>query len=446
MKRMSSTIAAIVAGFLAASVAVAQPRLEGDLPRGADLGFAAPAREGRLVVARLDPSSAAAAAGLADGDAIVAVGGRRFARPYEGADLLRRLDGGRPALLTVLRGGVEREVRFVPPERPFEPFEKVEAVYGSVTTPDGARLRTILTRPRGATAPLPTVFVTQWVSCDSIEYDPADNVQHVLRALVERSGMAIARVERGGGGDSEGPGCHELDYDTEVAHYRYALDHLARSPWVDPQRIVVLGLSLGSTTAPLVAAGRPVAGVIVTGAGALTYFERMVAFDRLALERLGDPREVQSKLLRHADFHRRYLLEGRSPEDLEAEPALAGVWAEIRGTGDGVHYGRPYDWHRQAARRDFLAAWADIAAPVLVLYAELDQFEPAGGHRLIADTVERLRPGSATFVELPRMGHDFAVYPTAADAMRWERGAPAPELVAGPILAWLRARGLAREP
>jgi hypothetical protein len=42
----------------------------------------------------------------------------------------------------------------------------------------------------------------------------------------------------------------------------------------------------------------------------------------------------------------------------------------MRGTGDGVHHGRPYAYHRQLARRDLLGAWADLAAPVLVLHAE----------------------------------------------------------------------------
>jgi pimeloyl-ACP methyl ester carboxylesterase len=115
----------------------------------------------------------------------------------------------------------------------------------------------------------------------------------------------------------------------------------------------------------------------------------------------------------------------------------------MRGTDDGAHYWRPYAWHRQAAARNFLAAWAGIAAPVLVIHAEHDQFEAEGGHRLIVDTANRLRPGSGTFVQVPGLGHDYAVYPSAAAAMAWERGVDAPELVVAPILDWLRGRGLA---
>ena len=444
-KRMGLLLLVALAGARPASAATASaPRVEGDLPRAALLGFRMAEVDGGLVVRRLDPAAPAARAGLRDGDRIEAVLGRPIGAPHVGEDLLRRLDGGVLAELRVSRPSGAATIRFTPPPRPLEAFAGVEEVYGVLATPDGARLRTLLTRPAGAPAPLPAVFVTQWVSCDSIEVHDESGTSSLLRALAERSGMATIRVERSTGGDSEGPGCHELDYDTEVAHYRHGLAELSRHPWIDPSRIVVLGLSLGSTTAPLVAEGFPVAGVVVTGAGATTYFERMLAFDRLAFERQGDPRELHARLLAHAGFHQAYLLDGEDPRAIaERHPQLAGVWAAMRGTGDGAHYGRPYDWHRQAARRDFLSAWASLRAPVLVLYAEYDQFEPAAGHRLIVETRNRLQPGSAQYVELPRMGHDFAVYPTPEDAMRWRRGAPAPELVIEPILAWLRAQGLA---
>jgi dienelactone hydrolase len=427
-----------------AAPAAAEARLEGDLPRAAALGFSARERGGALIVAGLDGTSAAARAGLRAGDRLEAVQGRALAPLHVGLDLLRRLDGDAPVELAVRRGDERLVVRFTPPPLPLEDLAGVEEVYGVLEAPDGSRLRTLLTRPTGARGALPAVFVTQWVSCDSIEVHSGDGAAVLLRALAERSGMATIRVERASGGDSEGPGCHELDYDTEVAHYRHALARLARHPWIDPHRVVVLGLSLGGTTAPLVAQGYPVAGVVVTGAGAATYYERMLAFDRLAFERLGDPREVHRRLLAHARFHQAYLLDAEDPHRIaERHPELREVWPAMRGTGEGVHYGRPYAWHRQAARRDLLAAWAALGAPVLVLYAEYDQFEPAAGHRLIVETRNRLQPGSAEYVEIPRMGHDFAVYPSPEDAMRWERGVPAPELVVHPILGWLRARGLA---
>src|SRR5688572_9619203 len=104
--------------------------MTGDLPRRAALGFGVDEAEGRLLVARLDPASAAARAGLRDGDVVVAVDGRRFERPYVGEDLVRRLLGGRPATLAVERGGRRLDVAFTPPPRPLEELAGVDTTYG----------------------------------------------------------------------------------------------------------------------------------------------------------------------------------------------------------------------------------------------------------------------------------------------------------------------------
>ena len=169
--------------------------------------------------------------------------------------------------------------------RPLEQTNGLETEYGSVRVSDGYRLRTILTRPAGARGRLPAIFHTQAVSCGSLELPPGS--AGIMRQLAQRSGHVLIRVERAGTGDSEGPPCSALDYDTEVRHYREAFDRLARHPWVDPGHIVIYGSSLGSTTAPLVAEGKRVAGIFVQGGGAFTYLERMIKFARLYLERSG---------------------------------------------------------------------------------------------------------------------------------------------------------------
>lgn len=427
---------ALLAGFAAHADGI----VTGDLPRSAVLGFQVETTDdGALRVGEVEEASPAAGAGLRAGDLLRRIDGEGYDRPYVGQDLLRRLDGGQPVTLTVERDGASREVTFTPAARPLEDLEGLDTVYGVVETPDGARLRTLVTRPAGSEGPLPAVFFTQWVSCDSVELDLPGAWRDVMRGIAQRSGGAMIRVERSAGGDSEGPGCHELDLETEVAHYRHAFEALVASEHVDPDRVVIWGNSLGGLTAPLVARGHDVAGVIVGGAGALTYLERMLDFDRIAFENGDlDPRELHERMVRHTRFHHEYLLAGKSPDEIvEEHPDLAGVWEEMRGTGDGVHYGRPYAFHRQAAATDVLEAWIDVEAPVLVLYNEYDQVESARGHRLIADTLNRLRPGSARYVELPQTGHSYYAYPSRRDALSRSHRQEVPELAIGPMLDWL---------
>ena len=134
-----------------------------------------------------------------------------------------------------------------------------------------------------------------------------------------------------------------------------------------------------------------------------------------------------------------YLLGGKGPERIALErPDLAGVWGRIRGSGDGVHYGRPYAWHRQAARRDFLEAWSRVEAPVLVVYGEYDQYETRHGHEVIVRTLNRLRPGSATFLEIAGADHELELYGSAEDALAYRGGRAEPELFLGPAVDWLK--------
>jgi pimeloyl-ACP methyl ester carboxylesterase len=323
--------------------------------------------------------------------------------------------------------------------RPLEATPGLETLYGVVGTSEGVRLRSIVTRPSGARERLPAIFYIQPVSCGSIEW-PAD-VPTTLRQLALRSGRAIIRIDRAGTGDSEGPDCSALDYDTEVRHYQEALAWFARHPWIDAGRIVVYGSSLGSTIAPLVAEGRQVAGVVVQGGGALTYLERMINFDRFWFERSGrfPPAEVHDRVLRSVRFNQAYLLGRKTPEQVVWEqPDLAGVWESMRGTAEAPpHYGRPHAWHWQAAARNFLAAWTRIDAPILVLWGEHEQFEPRHSHQMIVDAVNALRPGTATFVELKGTDHSLTRHASAYAAYRDEGGTVDREALLAPMLKWL---------
>lgn len=316
----------------------------------------------------------------------------------------------------------------------------LETEYGFVRMSEGTRLRSILTRPARARGRLPAIMLAQWVSCGSLDV-PADRPS-LLRHLAERSGMVFVRIERSGSGDSEGAACSALDYQTEVRHYREALDQVARHPWVDPDRIVIFGSSLGATTAPLIAQGRKVAGIAVQGGGALTYLERMIHFDRLYLERSGKyrPEQIHEEMVRRIAFHVEYLVNAKTPEQIERErPDLRGVWQSIRGGAEAPpHYGRPYAWHQQAANTDFLEAWTRVRAPVLVVYGEYDQFETRHGHQLIADTLNRARPGTATFVEVPKADHEIELYASAADAYAYRNPTVRPELLADTLIDWAK--------
>jgi len=329
-----------------------------------------------------------------------------------------------------------------------ESIPGVASHYGVVEVADGSRLMAIISRPAGDTEPRHPLLFTQWVSCDSVEYRPGSNSAELLAALARDSGLALVRVERTAL-DGTGPACENLDYDTELAHYTEAFTHLLQDERIDAGRVYLYGSSLGSTTAPLVAsrlqdAGFDIAGIVVQGGGAVTYLERMLNFDRIYLERRPDavaPADIHGEMLRRARFHYEYLVRKRHPDEVARDSRqMAEVRKDIFGMGETDHYGRPFAWHQQAAAHNFLAAWAELDAPVLVIFNAFDQFETRHGHELIAEAVNRQRPGTATFVERPNIGHSGNRYATIEDAYAWRGGTKAWQEEAKIIVDWLQER------
>jgi dienelactone hydrolase len=336
--------------------------------------------------------------------------------------------------------------------RPFEEIAGLDSRYGVLRLPDGTRLRTILTRPAGTSGRLPAILFVQWLSCDSIELPEKqqDGWSRMLRRVAQESGFVMMRTEKAGVGDSEGD-CATLDYETELAHHRAALAALRSSPDVDPARIIVFGASMGGNYAPLVAAGVPVAGVMIWGGGAKSWFERTLGLERRAKQFSAIPAGELDAYMRSLErFLVAYLLDRRDPETIAREqPALAGIWAKIVGTGPGSQYGRPLAFHQQAAAQDWAAAWERVDAPVLALYGEYDWFEDAGAHQLVADIANRKGAGRGEFAQISETDHHFDRFTDSAAAYKGEGGVNNADAAVTVMLRWLgerRLRGSASRP
>ena len=329
--------------------------------------------------------------------------------------------------------------------KPLESIEGVKTHYGSVEVESGVRLRTLISRSQTAKKPLHPLLFTQWVSCDSVELRSGSG--GILGALARESNLALVRVERAGAGDSQGPVCSELDYNTEVAHYVTAFEQLLEDPSIDASKVYVLGMSLGSTTAPLVAErlqakGFDIEAVMVQGGGALTHLERMINFDRIYLERRPDvvaSEDIHQQMNLRIAFQTEYLAKGRHPDDIAKDSTdMLAIRNDVRGLGETDHYGRPFAWHQQAAKQNFLAAWAALNAKVLVIFNEFEQFEVQHGHQLIVDTINLKRAGTATLIIQPQLDHSSWFYPSKLDAYADVDGESRSNVTASAMLNWLK--------
>ncbi|WP_158658171.1 PDZ domain-containing protein [Agarilytica rhodophyticola] len=424
-------------------------KIEGDLPRRADLGFRF-SSDGHIVVSRLTKGSPAAAADLRENDIITSINQHPIKDILEASGKLRRVLGGETLALKIKRGDKTLKLSFTPEAKSLEQIPGIDSYYGVVDISKSTRLRSIVSAPSGNDKPLPAIFFVQWVSCGSLEFNPRSNHGRVMSDIIKQTKRTFIRVDRTTSGDSQGPLCHQLDYNTEIEHYYKAFLKLKNHPLVDPNKIVIYGSSLGSTVAPLLAErllknGHKVAGIAVQGGGAVSYFERMLNFERNYLERklnsenlFVSAADIQDEFIQRSLFYTEYLIHGRHPDKIAKDSKImAKVRGNILGLNKYEHYGRPFSWHQQAAQHNFLLAWKNSPVPVLVIFNEFDQYEQRHGHRIIVDMVNRWRPGSGSFIEQKGIGHSNYQYASTEDAYNYKGGKAVPEKLAQHIISWL---------
>ncbi len=363
-------------------------------------------------VMRIAEGSAAQKLGLKVGDRVLRMNGKLLDNVTNFYRIYMAMRGGDKLDLEILRDGKTFTQSLTLPERPRERLEGLDTQYGSVVTDRGHRVRTIVTKPQGATGKLPAVLLTNWLSCESAEWPLGANSGHskLIQGVAQKSGFVMMRVDRPGVGDSEGPPCADTDFEMELAGWRAALKALKQHPSVDPDRIFLFGVSNGGGVAPLVAQvgtdqAEKIAGYVVTGGWMKTWLEHMLEHERRRLRLSGSsPAEVGERMRGYGELYALYLEQKMTPAEVIRErPHLAPLWYD-----EPEHqYGRPAAFYHQLQGLNLAAAWDKVDVPVLVIYGEYDWIMSREDHVMIADLVNKNHPGKARYVEVPKMDHLF---------------------------------------
>ena len=385
----------------------------GGLPRRPYLARSvAPAQDGGVHLRIVGEGSAAAAAGLRDGDVIRAVDGRPVEELGDWLALSATIASGSEVRFTATRDGVPVEALATLPPLPAERHDGVDVRLGSVTVPRGYRVRTIHTRPAGATGRMPAVFLAPWLSCDSVEGvfgHGGDGMMRLIHRLARVPGLVTWRVERPGVGDSEGPECPELDFEEELEAYRAGLSAALDDPSVDPARVIVLGLSNGGGFAPLLAQETPIAGYISIGGWGRTWMEHMLEHERVRLRLEGTgPADINEAMRGYASVYHEFLVEGRPPSEVPGR--LSELWY---GEPDGL-YGRSTAFHHQLQQANLESAWTSVEAPVLVV---------RGGNDWIMSDADARAVANAAATRSPQVSyHEAPAWTISSWSFRaWER-------------------------
>ena len=331
-------------------------------------------------------------------------------------------EGGRALPVRLQRGADRLGVQVTPTPAVREAYSGIETEWTEIVSASGARLRTIVTVPRGGER-MPAIFIAGWLSCDSVEVPAARHAatDELLRDVIEKSGAIVFRVDKPGLGDSEGV-CATTDFAAELDGYKRAFAAMQKHPRVDAKRIAVVGISNGGGFAPLVVGDTAVWGYVTVGGWAKTWFEHMLDLERRRVVMAGTPvAQAVPTIARLAEFHAAYLFEQLTPAEVaRTRPHLRGVWYDEPDS----QYGRPAAFYHQLQQLDLAAAWGKVRVPTLVVWGEYDWIMDRADQELIvrlvnADGVER-----ASLWVAAKADHGLATYPDRQAAFEGAAGRP----------------------
>lgn len=439
-----------IALALVATVSLAQIQRGDPLPRKGVLGaqlVPATAEEAKAAglpedagvkVVRNLPGLTGERLKLEPNDVIVSIAGEKITRRPLINQLLGRQMAGKPVTVEVFRGGKLVKLTAEVAERPRQRPDGFKVVYDQVVS-QGKRIRVIATHPE-APGRYPTIFLIGGIGAYSVDGDFAGIPYGNIIGPLAKSGYATVRIDKPGQGDSEGPMYTDLLFDTELDAYLQALRLAKTLDFVDKDKIVIFGHSMGGAFGPLVAAQEPVAGIVTSGTVVRTWIEyQLENTRRQAILGGASLAELDADMKRQAAISHLMFNEGLSAQEIvdkhpDLAPLLRSMSPDLK-TYSGV--GIPF--FQQLAKKNLPEAWSKTDAKVLALYHENDFITDDYDHELIAQIVNARKPGNGEYKLVPQSDHGFNMTTSQADSRaKWGRpGGQFNPNVVEIISAWL---------
>jgi photosystem II stability/assembly factor-like uncharacterized protein/dienelactone hydrolase len=355
---------------------------------------------------------------LQEKDLIVKIGNSTFASTDEFTQQFLTYSPNQEVQVTVLRGKKKLVLKAKAVARPYETDDNATVIYDEVAY-KGGQLRVIINKPFKENK-MPAMLFIPGYTCSSIDdlpnYHP---YKRIVDAYVD-AGYVTLRVEKSGLGDSKNtPPCESCDLLDEIENFEAGLKKLKSLPYVDANQIIIVGHSMGGIVAPAISAKNKVAGVVVYGTTAKSWFEYQIEMYRVQNALSGmNPIEVEQSVIAQYDLNYRYFVKKEKLEDIaketKADSILRTSWEY---DGKGKIYSRNAEYWRQIQDYPHLENWKNTTAKVLVQFGESDfQAFSKADHQQIVNTVNFFNPGNATLMTYPSTDHFYAKSGTMQEA------------------------------
>ena len=355
---------------------------------------------------------------LKEKDIIIKVDNKYIKTLDEFSSVFKTYELGQEIKLTVLRDKKTIILKAKVIGRPYETDDNANVIYSEANYKDG-QLRVIINKPF-KDKKMPAMLFIPGYTCSSIDdLPPSHPYKRIIDAFVD-AGYVTLRIEKSGLGDSKNtPPCVECDLLDEIENFEVGLKKLKSLPYVDTNQIIIVGHSMGGIIAPAISAKHKVAGVVVFGTTAKSWFENQIEMYRVQNALAGlNPIEVEKSVIDQYDLNYRYFVKKEKLEDIAKDPkadsVLRAFWEY---DGNGKIYSRNAEYWRQIQDYPHLENWKNTTAKVLVQFGESDfQAFSKSDHQQIVNTVNHFNPGNATLKTYPLTDHFFAKSGTMQEA------------------------------
>ena len=343
-------------------------------------------------------------------DIIIKIGNDLFPSTDSFINRFLKYSPGEEVQLTVIRENKKINLKANAVGRPFETDDNATVIYDEANY-KGGQLRVIINKPFKENK-MPAMLFIPGYTCTSIDELTNDHpYKRIVDAYVD-AGFVTLRVEKSGLGDSRNtPPCESCDLLDEVENFEAGLKKLKTLSYVDTNQIIIVGHSMGGIIAPAISAKHQVAGVVVYGTVAKSWFEYQLEMYRVqnALSGL-NPLEVEQSVIDQYDLNYRFFVKKEKLEDMSKDPKADSVLKSIWGyNGKDKIYERNAEYWRQIQDYPLLENWKNTKAKVLVQFGESDfQAFSKADHEQIVNTVNYFHPGNATLKTFAQTDHFFA--------------------------------------
>jgi pimeloyl-ACP methyl ester carboxylesterase len=301
--------------------------------------------------------------------------------------------------------------------------EGVKTVYESITSDYGITQRSIITIPKNSkTKKFPAIILIQGLSCSSVEKysGRSNNWVRLIQDLVEKSNMVLYRIEKPGVGDSEGD-CGEVDFLTELNGYETAVKHLKSKPYVDSDKIIVYGNSMGSALAPYLANKFDLAGVISDGTFFKSWYEHMLEIERRILEIEGKSQEEIYNLMNtvYIPLYYEMLIKKRNFSDiLDDNPN----YKKYHRQGLYHMYGRSMKYYHQVQDFNFAKHWEAVKVPVRIRWGTNDWIMTENDNDMIISVLKNAGNANHKLFKYQDLDHWSTLHPNHSNSFNFKPG------------------------